>query len=67
MGCEEALRHFWSGHAPKHVSDHYTKLREERVYRLEWAEKIGMGFDLPTVPDGQLGQPAKILQFRKAG
>jgi hypothetical protein len=53
--CPEVLRHFWSGHAPKHVSERYTKLREERDFRLEWAEKIGLGFELPPV-NGQLGQ-----------
>jgi hypothetical protein len=53
--CPEVLRHFWSGHAPKHVSERYTKLREERDFRLEWAEKIGLGFELrPSI--GQLGQ-----------
>ena len=61
--CPEALRHFWSGHAPRHVSERYTKLREERNFRLEWAEKIGLGFELPA-PIGQLGQP---VQFRKVG
>jgi hypothetical protein len=53
--CPEVLRHFWSGHAPKHVSERYTKLREERDFRLEWAEKVGLGFELPP-PIGQLGQ-----------
>jgi hypothetical protein len=53
--CPEALRHFWSGHAPRHVSERYTKLREERDFRLEWAEKIGLGFELPP-SIGQLGQ-----------
>jgi len=53
--CPEVLRHFWSGHAPKHVSERYTKLREEREFRLEWAEKIGLGFELPP-SIGQLGQ-----------
>jgi hypothetical protein len=24
--CPEALQHFWSGHAQKHVSERYTKL-----------------------------------------
>jgi hypothetical protein len=45
--CPEVLRHFWSGHAPKHISERYTKLRQEREFRLEWAEKIGLGFELP--------------------
>jgi hypothetical protein len=53
--CPEALRHFWSGHAPRHVSERYTKLRQERDFRLEWAEKVGLGFELPP-PIGQLGQ-----------
>jgi hypothetical protein len=55
MECPEVLRHFWSGHAPSHVSERYTKLLEERDFRLEWAEKIGLGFDLPRSV-GQLGQ-----------
>jgi hypothetical protein len=53
--CPEVLRHFWSGHAPRHVSERYTKLREEREFRLEWAEKVGLGFEL-SPPIGQLGQ-----------
>jgi hypothetical protein len=53
--CPEVLRHFWSGHAPRHVSERYTKLREERNFRLEWAERIGLGFELPP-SIGQLGQ-----------
>ncbi|HSY64928.1 MAG TPA: hypothetical protein VK829_10025 [Terriglobales bacterium] len=54
-GCPEALRHFWSGHAPSHVSERYTKLSGEREFRLDWAEKIGAGFEL-SHPAGQLGQ-----------
>jgi hypothetical protein len=46
--CPEALRHFWSGHASRHVSERYTKLLKERDFRLYWAEKIGTGFDLPV-------------------
>jgi hypothetical protein len=42
--CPEVLRHFWSGHAPRHVSERYTKLREERDFRLEWAEKIALNW-----------------------
>ena len=62
--CPDALQHFWSGHAPTHVSERYTKLLQDREYRLEWAEKIGMGFDLPTRSIGQLGQ---LIPFRKVG
>ena len=45
--CPEALRHFWSGHAPRHVSERYTKLMNDRQYRLDWAERLGTGFQIP--------------------
>jgi len=51
----QALQHTWSGHARTHVSERYKKLLRQREWRLEWAEKIGMGFDLPARPVGQLG------------
>ena len=57
--CPEVLRDFWFGHAPKHVSERCTKLREERDFRLEWAEKIGLGFELPP-SIGQLRTVPKV-------
>jgi integrase len=59
--CPDVLRHFWTGHVQKHVSERYIKLLDEREFRLEWAEKIGLGFELPR-PNGQLGQ---LVQLRK--
>jgi hypothetical protein len=44
--CPEALKHFWSGHAPAHVSERYVKLLNDRAYRLDWAERVGTGFVL---------------------
>jgi hypothetical protein len=44
------------------VSKRYTKLREERDFRLEWAEKIGLGFEM-SHPVGQLGQ---LIVMRKS-
>jgi len=62
--CPEVLRHFWFGHAPKHVSERYTKLREEPDFRLEWAEKVGLGFELPNwAKKASFGQ---LVQFPKA-
>lgn len=58
--CPEALRHFWSGHAQRHVSERYIKLLSDRPFRLDWAERIGMGFKLPT------GQPGLLLVMRKS-
>jgi integrase len=53
--CSEALKHFWSGHAPKHVSERYVKLFKDRDFRLEWVQKIGLGFELPIGSIGELG------------
>ena len=62
--CPEPLKHFWSGHAPKHVSERYVKLTQDRDFRLMWAERIGLGFVLPgSAKVGQLGQ---LIQFWKA-
>jgi hypothetical protein len=63
-GCPDALQHFWSGHAHTHVSERYTKLLQDRDFRLEWAEKIGMGFELPA---RSVAPPAPLIVFRKAG
>jgi len=62
--CPDVLQHFWSGHAPTHVSERYTKLLQDRDYRLEWAEKIGMGFELPA---RSVAPRAPLIVFRKAG
>jgi len=62
--CPEVLQHFWSGHAPTHVSERYTKLVQNRDYRLEWADKIGMGFELPQP---SVSKPSKLIQFRRVG
>jgi hypothetical protein len=63
-GCPEVLQYFWSGQAQKHVSERYTKLTQKREFRLEWADRIGLGFELPGFKSGQLGQ---LVQFRKTG
>ena len=44
--CPDTLKHFWSGHAPKHVSERYVKLLKDRAFRLEWTEPIGLGFSV---------------------
>lgn len=60
--CPDALKHFWSGHAPKHISERYVKLGQDRDFRLMWAERIGLGFELPGSANGLRGQ---LLQFPK--
>jgi hypothetical protein len=62
--CPKALQHFWSGHAPTHVSERYKKLLKQRDWRLEWAERIGMGFELPA---RRVAPYASVIVFPKAG
>jgi hypothetical protein len=42
------------GHADESMSDLYDKIKEDEVFRREWAEKCGFGFKLlsvvPNVP-----------------
>lgn len=57
--CPEALKHFWSGHAQKHISERYVKLLGERQFRLDWAERIGLGFTLPSSV-GRLGRLSTV-------
>ena len=54
--CPDALKNFWSGHAPKHVSERYVKLLSDRQFRIDWAERIGLGFSLPS----SVGQPGLL-------
>src|SRR5215469_6689115 len=51
-GVPKALQHFWSVHAPTHVSERYKKLLKQRHWRLQYAEKIGTGFTLPKPSSG---------------
>jgi hypothetical protein len=58
------LRHFWSGHKQTHFGERYIKLLEKRDWRLQWAERIGLGFELPEADLGRLG---RLVEFRKVG
>jgi integrase len=45
-GAPKDLERFWMGHAPEEVGDLYSKLKEDVAFRHEWAERIGLGFEL---------------------
>lgn len=45
--CPDGLLNFWIGHACETMTDLYDKVGEDRQFRLEWAEKCGIGFELP--------------------
>lgn len=40
------LERVWMGHASEEVGDLYSKLKEDVAFRQEWAERIGLGFEL---------------------
>jgi len=45
-GVPEDLGRFWMGHASEEVGDLYSKLKEDVAFRQQWAERIGLGFEL---------------------
>jgi integrase len=46
--CPEDVLRYWLGHANRTVTDGYSKLSEDLEFRLEVAEKVGVGFSLPA-------------------
>jgi integrase len=42
------LEHFWMGHADEEIGDIYSQLETNVKFRREVAERIGLGFELPT-------------------
>jgi integrase len=44
----EDLVTFWHGHAGKTVTDSYSKLKDDAGFRKQVAEKVGLGFELPS-------------------
>jgi hypothetical protein len=45
-GTPKDLERFWMGHAPAEVGDLYSKLKDDVAFRQEWAERVGLGFEL---------------------
>jgi predicted nucleic acid-binding protein len=40
---------YWMAHADESMSDLYDKIKEDDAFRLERAEKCGLGFELPPI------------------
>lgn len=47
-GVPDDLIHYWVGHAGKSVTDAYSKLKLDLAFRKEVAERVGLGFVLPS-------------------
>ena len=49
IGAPEDILKFWLGHQRSSITDLYSKLSENAAVRKEWAARVGLGFDLPTI------------------
>jgi len=53
--ARQLLVDYWMGHENPEMSTRYGKqLLEDVKYRKQWAEKVGLGFELPRVSEPQL-------------
>jgi hypothetical protein len=53
--CRQILIDYWMGHENPDMSTRYGRqLVEDVKYRKEWAEKVGLGFELPQVSEPHL-------------
>lgn len=48
-GVPEDLVRFWVGHADRSVTDRYSKMKKRIALRQEWAEKVGLGFEVGPI------------------
>jgi integrase len=46
--CQEDINNFWMGHKPQTMSELYSRMDEELEQRLQEAEAVGVGFDVPA-------------------
>lgn len=47
VGVPGGLARFWTGHATRDVHENYIKLDTDIKARKDWAERAGIGFNLP--------------------
>jgi integrase len=59
-GAPKDLERYWMGHAATEVGDLYSKLRDDVAYRQEWAQRIGLGFEL--VDSWYTGAGTKVVR-----
>jgi integrase len=60
--CPNGLIKYWMGHSAKDMTDHYNKVLKDVVFRLEQAEKMGTGFQVPKTLSPKLLKEEKMLQ-----
>jgi integrase len=47
--CQEDINNFWMGHQPETMSEIYSRMEFELDRRLREAEKVGVGFTVPSI------------------
>jgi integrase len=47
--CQEDINNFWMGHQPETMSELYSRMEFELDRRLDEAERVGVGFTVPSV------------------
>jgi integrase len=57
VGAPEDLLRFWLGHSDKTISDRYSRIRCDREFRREQAERAGLGFHLPPHATNDVAPP----------
>jgi integrase len=54
--CRELLIDYWMGHSNTGMGSRYTKqLVQNRKFREEWTDKVGLGFEIPKSAISELG------------
>jgi hypothetical protein len=57
------LERLWLGHTQKTITDLYaTGLQQDRAWRREWAERVGLGFSLDGLRWATNSEPIAIAQ-----
>jgi integrase len=52
IGTPESLLKSWIGHSSSDITARYDKSADDKQWRNEWANKVGIGFDLPALTTG---------------
>jgi integrase len=58
-GCLEDLRLFWMGHKPSEMGEVYSKLKDDLDTRLEWSEKMCIGFKIVPMSEFKIKKIGK--------
>jgi hypothetical protein len=64
LGTPEDVIRYWAGHAGQGITDRYSKLAENVALRKQWAQRSGLGYELPDMT--KVGHPAPSRPKRQS-